>query len=263
MSVKRPLRSFSLYDSQRKLRHQRGGKSAFRNFLTSLGHAARPILREAERGLMNWGKQKLAKKVGVESINLGSNILKGLAEGNSIKQAAQSEEGRKLIRKGMQTGWNHIKDRIGGATTGVPDDIDRALTLENRHALEEALQPRRRRRRSRTKSGKKVGVRKKRAGVSKKRAGSVKRKKAGSVKRKKAGSVKRKKAGSVKRKKAGSVKRKKAGSVKRKKAGSVNRKKIGSRGKKVRFQFGGKVKKKAGGRKKSKKQVGTPKSIFD
>ena len=89
MSVKRPLRSFSLYDSQRKLQHRRGGRSGFRNFLATIGHAARPILKGVERGLMAYGKQKLAKKVGVDAVQYGSDLLKQLA-GNEHAGAAKA-----------------------------------------------------------------------------------------------------------------------------------------------------------------------------
>ena len=251
MSVKRPLRSFSLYDSQRKLQHRRGGRSGFRNFLATIGHAARPILRGVERGLMAYGKQKLAKKVGVDAVQYGSDLLRQLAEGKSIKDAAQSEEGRQLLQKGLKTGWNRIKGQLGGANIGVPSDINRALTVKNREALQEVLQPRRRRRRNRNKSPvKRVTKKKKKAGSTRKKGGKAKRKKGGL---KRTGSVKR--AGSVKRIK-GILKR--AGSSKSKKAGS----------KKVRFKKGAKTK--SGGKTKSTKRVagrkkggGTPKSIFD
>ena len=240
------MRSFSLYDSQRKLLHQRGGRSGFRNFLASIGHAARPILRGVERGLMNYGKQKLAKKIGVDAVQYGSELLKDLAQGKSIQDVAQSEEGRQLLQKGLKTGWDRIKGRFGGASLGVPSDINRALTIRNRVALQQALQPGRRRRRKST--AKKVA---------KKKAGS--RKKGG--KRKKAGS---KRAGPAKRTKAGS---KRAGPVKRsKRGGSVKSKRAGSKKKKVTFQKGAQKKsgpKKKGGIKKSilKKKGGSPKSL--
>ena len=267
MSVKRTRRSFSLYDSQRKGR--RGG-SGFSKFLASIGHAARPILRGVEKGLVGWGKQKLAKKIGERAVNFGSNLLKDLEEGKSIKSAAQSPEGRALLRQG----WDGIKGRLGAGSVAVPSDINRALTLENQEALQNALQPQprrqRRRRRSRKKSvAKKTAVPKKRAGSSKRKGGSNKR--AGSAKRKKAGSAKRKKAGSAKRKKAGSAKRKKAGS---KRAGAAKgKKKAGSKPRKKSVHF-----KKSGGKKKSvakksgggravksilKKKSGGLKSIFD
>ena len=250
MSVKRPLRSFSLYDSQRKLQHRRGGRSGFRNFLATIGHAARPILKGVERGLMAYGKQKLAKKVGVDAVQYGSDLLKQLAEGKSIKDAAQSKEGRQLLQKGLKTGWNRIKGQLGGANIGVPSDINRALTVKNREALQEVLQPRRRRRRSRNKSPvKRVTKKKKKAGSTRKKGGKAKRKKGGLK------PSRSKRAGSVKRIK-GILKR--AGSSKSKKAGS----------KKVRFKKGAKTK--SGGKTKSTKRVagrkkggGTPKSIFD
>ena len=262
MSVKRTRRSFSLYDSQRKGR--RGG-SGFSKFLASIGHAARPILRGVEKGLVGWGKQKLAKKIGERAVNFGSNLLKDLEEGKSIKSAAQSPEGRALLRQG----WDGIKGRLGAGSVAVPSDINRALTLENQEALQNALQPQPRRQRRRRRSRKKSVAKK--TAVPKKRAGSSKRKRAGSVKRKKAGSVKRKKAGSAKRKKAGSAKRKKAGS---KRAGAAKgKKKAGSKPRKKSVHF-----KKSGGKKKSvakksgggravksilKKKSGGLKSIFD
>ena len=262
MSVKRTRRSFSLYDSQRKGR--RGG-SGFSKFLASIGHAARPILRGVEKGLVGWGKQKLAKKIGERAVNFGSNLLKDLEEGKSIKSAAQSPEGRALLRQG----WDGIKGRLGAGSVAVPSDINRALTLENQEALQNALQPQPRRQRRRRRSRKKSVAKK--TAVPKKRAGSSKRKRAGSAKRKKAGSVKRKKAGSAKRKKAGSAKRKKAGS---KRAGAAKgKKKAGSKPRKKSVHF-----KKSGGKKKSvakksgggratksilKKGSGGLKSIFD
>ena len=253
MSVKRTRRSFSLYDSQRKGR--RGG-SGFSKFLASIGHAARPILRGVEKGLVGWGKQKLAKKIGERAVNFGSNLLKDLEEGKSIKSAAQSPEGRALLRQG----WDSIKGRLGAGSVAVPSDINRALTLENQEALQNALQPQprrqRRRRRSRKKSvAKKTAVPKKRAGSSKRKGGSNKR--AGSAKRKKAGSAKRKKAGS---KRAGAAKgKKKAGSKPKKK--SVHFKKSVSGGKKksvARKGVGGRATKSI-----LKKGSGGLKSIFD
>ena len=255
MSVKRHTRSFSLYDSQRK-RQMGGRKSGFSRFLASIGHATRPILRDVERGLVGWGKQKLAKKIGGEAVQFGSDLLKSVAEGKSLQSAAQSAEGRELLRKGLKTGWDHIKGLGGGGSVGLPPDINHALTQENREALQDVLssQPRqRRRRRSRKRSVARKPV------VRKKRAGSAKKSKKGAGRGKKS----KKGAGKGRARKKGGARRTSA--VKSKKAGSKSRKKTKS----VRFKKGvGKRKaatKKTGGKRKKSilKKGGGPKSIFD
>ena len=265
MTPKRVLRSFSLWDSERKKggwKRRRGGKSKFRQFLASIGHAVRPLFKDAEKALINRGKEKLAQRFGSEAINVGSRILANAVKQKSLAAAANSEEGRQLLRKGVQAGVESIKSKLGGADLNMPSDINNLLFSENKEKLAEAVQPKSRRRRRRRKSSVKKQV------ASKKRSQGGRRKKGGSQggRRKKGGTVSKKKGA---RKKRGSGKKKVGGRKKttvkggRKKKSVLKKvagkKKTKSKGKKqVKFNFGG-GKKRGGGR----GPVVVGKSIFD
>ena len=81
MTLKRVLRRFSLYDNNIRRggrKGRQGGKSKFREFLAKVGHTVRPLLRDAEKVLINKGKEKLAKRIGSSAVNFGTSLMSNL-----------------------------------------------------------------------------------------------------------------------------------------------------------------------------------------
>ena len=203
------LRAFSLYESQDEGR--RGGRSKFRDFLAGVGKTFRPVLNQLASGLASKGTRVLAKKLGNETLLLGSDLLGSVAKGKSVRDVAQSEAAKKLLAKGVTAGLNRIK---AGAGVGVlPDDIEEKLTPENRRALSKFVKKKKRTSLKGKKKG--VGKRKKGAGTQKKGART-----------KKKGARTQKKGARIKKKGAG-----KKGAGKKGAGKAKSKKKISTRGK--------------------------------
>ena len=264
MTPTRVLRRFSLLDDRLRRgggirgRRRRGGRNKFTQFLASLGHTVRPFFKLAEKALINKGKEKLAQKIGSEAVNSGTRILTDLVKNKSLKAAVNSEDGRDLLRKGVEG----IKTRIsGGSGFNLPSDLDQMLFAKNKENLSEAVQPTRRRRKRRRKASKSAPKRQEvlKGAKAKSRKGSNQGTK------KKTGGKTAKKRGSAR--KAGP--KKGSGRKRGSKKGSGRKQKSKGGSKKVRFNLGGQ--KKGGSSKGSKgsspkvggRKGGVVKSIFD